>query len=109
MTFNYNHITLVGRSTKNPDIRQTDGYVKSSFNLAVDRPYRKEDGSTETDFINIVMHGKLAEISNKYIKKGTPVLIEGRLQVHEYEIDSVKKWKTEVVAENFQILESITK
>lgn len=106
MSFNYNHVTLVGRLTKNPELKKVGEYVKTTFMLAVDRPYRKEDGTVETDFISIVLWGKLAEVAEKYLKKGIATLIEGRLQVKDYEINNERKWFTEILAENFQILES---
>lgn len=109
MSFNYNHTTLVGRLTKDPETKKTGEVSKTTFTLAVDRPYRKEDGTTETDFVPVVMWGKLAEVSEKYLRKGRPTLVEGRIQVRDYEINKERKWITEVVAENFQILESLSK
>jgi single-strand DNA-binding protein len=107
MAFNYNHITLVGRLSKDPETRMHGNVRKVSFTLAVDRPYRREDGTCETDFIPVVLWGKLAEVAEKHLRKGRPTLVEGRLQVRDYESDSVRKWITEVVGENFQILESL--
>ena len=77
------------------------------FTLAVSRNYRKDDGSKEADFIPVVLWGKLAEVGFQLLKKGSPVLIWGKLQVRNYEKDSEKKWMTEVIAENFQILDKI--
>lgn len=106
MSFNYNHITLVGRLTRDPQQNTVGTTTKTVFSLAIDRPYRKNDGSTETDFVPCVLWGKLAEIATKYLHKGSPALVEGRLQIREYEQEGVKKWASEVVADNFQILEA---
>jgi len=109
MSFNYNHITLVGRLTKDVVLTKVAESTKSTFSLAVDRPYRKDDGSADTDFIPCVVWGKLAEISEKYLKKGSPVLVEGRLQIRSYTVEGVKKYFTEVLLENFQVLETLKK
>ena len=109
MSFNYNHITLVGRLTRDAEIKEVSNTVRTSFSIAVDRPYRKEDGQYDTDFIPIVAWGRLGEIASQYLKKGNPVLIEGRLQVREYEKNEDKRWISEVVVENFQLLGGATK
>ena len=106
MAFNYNHITLVGRLTKDVQLKKIGDSTKAELTLAVSRPYRKDDGSTEADYIPCILWGKLAEISEKYLRKGSPVLIEGRLQIREFEQEGIKKWFTEVLTENFQILDS---
>ena len=105
MSFNYNHITLVGRLTGDPDRKKVGENCKTTFSLKVDRPYRKNDGSIEADYISVILWGKLAEIAHKFLKKDYPVLVEGRIQVREYEHNNERKWVTEVVAENFQLLE----
>lgn len=109
MSFNYNHITLVGRIVRDPETKTANNTTRVTFTLAVDRPYRKENTETEADFIPVIMWGKLAEVAEKYIRKGRPTLIEGRLQIREYEAGQVRKKITEVTAENFQILESLNK
>ena len=110
MSFNYNHVTLVGRLTKDAEVKDASNTVKTSFSLAIDRNYRKEDGSYDTDFIPIVAWGRLAEIAYQYLKKGNPVLVEGRLQIRHYEKtynkETVKHWMSEIVVENFQMLGS---
>ncbi len=73
MSFNYNSCTLVGRLTKEPIMTIQDGYKKIEFTLGVDRPYRHEDGTVETDFVPVVMLGKLAEVAEKYLRKGRPI------------------------------------
>jgi single-strand DNA-binding protein len=108
MGFNYNHTTLVGRVVKDPELKEiSENTSRLPFTLAVSRNYRKDDGSKEADFIPVVLWGKLAEVGFQLLKKGSPVLIWGKLQVRNYEKDSEKKWMTEVIAENFQILDKL--
>ena len=104
MSFNYNHVTLVGRLTKDPDVRSISDTVKSVFTLAVNRTYRKDNGETDTDFIVVIAWGRLAEIAQQYLFKGSPVLVEGRIQVRNYELDGDKRKTVEVLADNFQLL-----
>ena len=104
MSFNYNHVTLVGRLTKDPEVRTVSETVKSVFTLAVNRTYRKDNGETDADFIVVVAWGRLAEIAQQYLYKGSPVLVEGRIQVRNYELDGDKRKSVEVLADNFQLL-----
>ena len=104
MSFDYNHVVLAGRATKNPESHSVQDTVRVFFPLAVKRSYRKEDGSYDTDFINIIVWGKLGEICNQYIKKGGQVLVDGRIQVRNYEKGKETKWITEIVAENVKFL-----
>ena len=108
MSFSYNHATLIGRLTRDPETKELDGdNAKTVFTLAVNRTPTKKSDKEETDFMNIIAWGKLAKISSKYLKKGMPVLIDGRIQIRVYEKDKEKHWMTEVVAENMQILETL--
>lgn len=110
MAFNYNHCTLVGRLTKDPEIFHiAEHKIKSVLTLAVDRPYRKDDGSTDTDFIPVCMWGPTAERSQKLLSKGSPVLAYGSVQVRNFEKDGAMQWRTEIVADNFQLLERLPK
>ena len=108
MSFNYNHTILVGRLTKDPVMTMQGECHKAEFTLGVDRPYRKDDGTTETDFVPVVMWGKLAEFAGKRLRKGRTTLVEGRIQVRDYEHGEVRKWISEVIADNFQNLEPIS-
>lgn len=105
MSFNYNHIILAGRLTKDPDVRVNKDSSFITFSLAVSRPYKSEISIEGTDFVPIVIWGKLAEIGSQYLKKGCPVLVDGRLQIRSYEKEGETRWFTEVVADNFQILD----
>jgi len=99
----YNHVTLVGNLTKKPESKKVGDHTKTNFTIAVTRDF-KVNGEEVTDFININTWGKLAEICNQYLDKGKKVLVDGRLQIREYENKNEKKWFTEVVAENMKIL-----
>jgi len=110
--FNYNHITLVGRVTNDPVKEVIDETTKVKFTLAIDRPYRKDDGTTEADFIHVIIYGKLADVALQYLKKARPVLVEGRIQIRQTKCsqdENSYNYTTEVVAENFQVLESLKK
>lgn len=97
-----NHITLIGRLTKDPDLRYTkDGKPVCNFTLAVNRPHSND----ETDFINCVVWGKAAENVAKYVSKGRQLAVEGRLQIRSYDgNDGQRKYVTEVVCERTEFL-----
>lgn len=98
---------LIGRLTKQPELRVTPSGVQvSSFTLAVDRK-PNQSGQKETDFIDIVVFGRLAEITCKYMDKGREVAIEGRLQTRTFETkDGQKRKAWEIIGENVQFLGS---
>lgn len=102
---NLNRIVLVGRLTADPEMRYiVDGTAITKFRLAVDRD-RKTDDTHQVDFIPIIAWRKLAEICGQYLKKGRLVLVEGRIQVRSYDTQAgVRRWTTEVVARNMQML-----
>jgi single-strand DNA-binding protein len=105
-TKSMNKIILLGRLTKDPEVRYTStSKVVAQFTLAVDRPYSK-DKQREADFIPVVIWGKQAEICGNYLSKGQRVLVEGRLQIRSYDAkDGQKKYVTEVIAEHFEFIE----
>lgn len=100
-----NKIILIGRLTKDPDLRYTqNGKAVCSFTLAVDRPYTNQE-EKEADFINIVAWNKSGENAAKYLAKGRQAAVEGRLQIHTYDGDDGKKrWVTEVVADRVEFI-----
>jgi single-strand DNA-binding protein len=102
-----NHIVLIGRLTRNPDLRYTpNGVAVANFDLAVDRPTKNQAGEREADFIRIIVWKNQAENAAKYLQKGRLVAIEGRLQIRTYEDQGGQKhWVTEVVAGFVQFLE----
>lgn len=96
---------MIGNLTRDPEVRFTpSGIPVAKFSIAVNRPKNKQTGSQEVDFINIVAWRRLAEICRDYLKKGSPVSIEGRLEIRRYEKAGEKKTFAEVVADNMQML-----
>lgn len=105
----YNRIILIGRLTRDPELRYTpSGQPVASFSLAVDRPFKSQDGQKQTDFIDIVAWRKLAERVGQYATKGRLVAVEGRLQIRSYEAKdgSGRRKVTEVVADAVRFLDS---
>ena len=102
-----NHITLLGRLTKDPEIRYTPSQkVVATFTLAVDRPFSGADGKKETDFIPCVVWGKSAELIGNSCQKGHRLLVEGRLQIRNFEAkDGNKRYVAEVIANSFEFIE----
>lgn len=103
-----NNVTLVGRLTKDPDLRYTtSGTGVATFTLAVNRNFTSADGNREADFINCVIWRKSAETLANYAHKGTLIGVTGRIQTRNYENQQGQRvYVTEVVAEGFQLLES---
>lgn len=101
-----NSIVLLGRLTKDADIRSTQsGKVVASFTLAVDRPYT-QNGKKEADFIACQIWGKSAEILGKSVHKGQRILLEGRLQIRQYtDKNGNRRTAAEVVADRFEFIE----
>ena len=110
---NLNKVILVGRLTQDPELRNaTSGAAVCSFGLATNRVWTDRQTSEKknsTEFHNIVLWRRLAEIASQYLKKGSLVLIEGRLQTRSWDDPSgVKKYKTEVVGESMQLAQRNT-
>ena len=103
-----NNVVLVGRLTKDADLRYTaNGTGVATFTLAVNRNFTNQDGNRDADFINCVIWRKSAETLANYAKKGTLLGVTGRIQTRSYENQQGQRvYVTEVVAENFQLLES---
>lgn len=103
-----NKVFLIGRLTRDPELRYTQSNIPTaSFSLAVNRPFQNQNGEREADFINIVMWRKQAETAKKYLAKGSLIAVEGRIQTRNYDgQDGKKVYVTEVVADNFEFLES---
>lgn len=100
-----NRIVLIGRLTRDPELRYTpSAKAVTSFTLAVDRR-RNQLGERETDFIDVVTWGRLAETCSKYLSKGRLVAVEGRLQIRSYETqDGQKRKVAEVVADGIHFM-----
>ena len=102
-----NSVQLIGRLTRDPEIRYTDGGASiARFGLAVDRRFKQENGA-DADFINIVSFGKTAEFIEKYFHKGMKIALNGRIQTGSYtDKDGKKVYTTDIVAENVEFCES---
>ncbi|MBS4175207.1 single-stranded DNA-binding protein [Bacillus sp. FJAT-49736] len=102
-----NRVVLVGRLTKDPELRYTpSGVAVATFTLAVNRTYTNQQGEREADFINCVIWRKPAENVANFLKKGSLAGVDGRLQTRNYEgQDGRRVYVTEVVAESVQFLE----
>lgn len=103
-----NNLTLVGRLTKDPDLKYTgSGTAVATFTLAVNRNFTNQSGEREADFINCVIWRKPAETLVNYAKKGLLIGVTGRIQTRSYDNQQGQRvYVTEVVADNFQLLES---
>ena len=98
-----NHITIMGRLTRDPELRRTgSGIAVASFTLAVDRDFSPKDGSDrETDFIDCVAWRQTGEFVSKYFTKGRMAVVSGRLQIRSWtDKDGNKRRSAEVVADN---------
>ena len=97
-----NRIILMGRLTRDPELRRTQsGTAVTSFSLAVDRDFKSQTGEKETDFIDIVAWRSTAEFVSKYFTKGRMAVVEGRLQIRDWtDREGGKRRSAEVVADN---------
>jgi len=104
---NLNKVLLVGRLTRDPEIRNTtSGQTVASISLATNRFWKDKNGQKQdkTEFHNVVLWGRLAEIAGQYLTKGQECFIEGRMETRKYTAkDGTERRTTEVVAENMQL------
>jgi single-strand DNA-binding protein len=104
---NLNKVMLVGRLTRDPEIRNTtSGQSVATLSLATNRFWKDKSGQRQdkTEFHNIVLWGRLAEIAGQYLTKGQEAYIEGRLETRKYTSkDGQEKRTTEIIAENMQL------
>lgn len=104
----FNKVILIGNLTRDPEMRVTpNGHTICKLGLAVSRAYSTRDGERreETTFVDIDAFGKQAEVISKYMRKGRPIMVEGRLKLDQWESnDGQKRSKLGVVLENFQFL-----
>ena len=108
---NVNKVILIGNVTRDPEIKYTPkGSAVTDLGLAVNRYYTLDGGEKkeETTFVDVTLWGRQAEIAGEYLKKGSPVYIEGRLQMDTWEDKQTgqKRSRLRVVAENLQLLGS---
>tara|TARA_B100001113_G_C20922210_1_gene540597 strand:+ start:189 stop:551 length:363 start_codon:yes stop_codon:yes gene_type:complete len=109
MGFYYNHVILVGRLTKDPELKHiSETFSVLTFPLAVTRSRRKSQKEDKVDFIPVSIRGNFAGIGNQLLSKGVPVLVWGQIEVRRYDKENETRWITEIIANNFQILESLS-
>ena len=103
-----NKIVIQGRLTKDPELRRTQsGTAVASATVAVDRDFKNQDGSRETDFIPIVAWKGIGEMMAKYFTKGRMIVVEGRLQLRDWtDNDGNKRRTAEIVANNVYFSDS---
>ena len=110
MAYSLNRAQIIGNITRDPELRQTpNGTYVCSFSIATNSRWKGSDGEWQdrAEFHNIVCWGKLAEIAGQYAKKGAKIYIDGRLQTRDWTgDDGVKRYRTEIVAENLILLDS---
>jgi single-strand DNA-binding protein len=103
-----NKAILIGNLGADPDLRYTPGgQAVASFSIATTERYKNKEGEQQerTEWHNIVCWGRQAEIANEYLKKGSPVYIEGRIQTRSYDDkDGIKRYRTEIVTRQMQLL-----
>ena len=104
---NFNKAFVLGNVTRDPELRTTPGGQNvCSFGIATNRVWRDQSGQRQeqVEFHNIVAWGRLAQICSQYLKKGSLVFIEGRIQTRSWQAqDGQKRFRTEIVAENMQL------
>ncbi|WP_066057969.1 single-stranded DNA-binding protein [Robertmurraya korlensis] len=100
-----NQVTLVGRLTKDPDLKVTpEGVYVCNITLAVNRQYRNQKGEVDTDFVHCTLWRKTAENTTSFCKKGSLIGITGRIQTRSYDHQGKRMYVTEVVAENVRFI-----
>jgi single-strand DNA-binding protein len=108
--YSLNRATILGNLTADPEVRQvSSGQTVCTFGVATNRRWTNKNGEKQEDveYHNIVAWGKLAEICGQYLQKGSKVYMEGRLQTRDWEgQDGVRRYKTEIVANNMIMLDS---
>lgn len=101
-----NKVLLYGNLTKDPEVKALPSGIKvASFGLATNRTYKDKNGvkQEKTDFHNVVVFGKQAELIEQYMKKGNPLYVDGRIETRSWDgQDGKKNYRTEIIVENFQ-------
>jgi len=108
MANSLNRISIIGRVGKDPDIRTTQGGMAiTNLTVATSEKFGKgADKKEKTEWFNVTLFDKVAQIVNNYVKKGNRIYIEGRIQTETWEKDGVKHYKTVVIGQNIILLEA---
>jgi single-strand DNA-binding protein len=112
MSKSLNKVQLIGNLGRDPELKYTSaGVAVATFSIATSDSWKDQEGNTQerTEWHNIVAWRKLAEICGEWLKKGKRVYIEGRVQTRSYEKDGVKKYTTEIVADQLIMLDGAPK
>jgi single-strand DNA-binding protein len=110
MARGFNKVIIMGNLARDPDVRHTPSKQKvARITVAVGRQWKNKNTGelqSHTDFVPVVAWAALADVCDRYLRKGRPVLVEGRLQIREYEDPKTggRRWATEVIAENLTML-----
>jgi single-strand DNA-binding protein len=102
-----NKVILIGSLGKDPEVRfMPNGEAVANFSIATSESWKDKSGIKQehTEWHNIVAYRKLAEIIGEYLKKGSPIYIEGKLKTRKWEKDGVTRYSTEIIADNMQML-----
>ncbi|MCS6809445.1 MAG: single-stranded DNA-binding protein [Bacteroidota bacterium] len=108
MSRGFNRVVLIGNVGKDPDVRYTtSGVPVATFSLATSEMWKDKDGTPQerTDWHNIVAWRKLAEIIQEIVRKGSRLLVEGKIQTRSFEKNGEKRYVTEIVADNILLLD----
>lgn len=101
-----NKVILIGRLCADPETRYSaNGDCVAKYRLAVNRKIKKE-GQPEADFLNCIAFGKTGEFASRFLKKGSKIAIEGRVQTGSYEKDGVKHYTTDIIVEQHEFCDS---
>ncbi len=102
---NLNRVFLYGNLTRDPELKALpSGQNVVNFSIATNRTYKDRDGAKkeQVEYHNVVAFGRQADLIAQYMKKGRPILVEGRLQTRSWEAEGKKNYRTEIIVENFQ-------
>lgn len=101
-----NKVVLVGRLTRDPELRSTSaGISTANFTVAVNRNFKNKEGNYDADFVSCVAFRNTADFVSKYFKKGNLISLDGRIQTRNYDAqDGTKRYVTEVVVENVEFV-----
>jgi single-strand DNA-binding protein len=105
LRMNLNKVFILGNLTRDPELKSIpSGTHVATFSLATNRVWKDQNGSKQeaTEYHNVVVFGRTAELCAQYLKKGRSALVEGRLQTRSWESDGQKKYRTEIVADRVQ-------
>ncbi len=109
MAYTLNRAQLIGNLTRDPEVRQTSGgQTVASFSVATSSSWTDKMGQRQekSEFHNVVVWAKLAEIAQQYLRKGRKVFVEGRMQTRDWDgEDGVKRYRTEIVVDNLILLD----